>query len=103
MIFTSGEPYDRPPLIAQIAVPIEALFLINTLLYTSRPPSSIKDIAPPRPVPLVDNSSNPQQRFSLFSNKLSSICMYGACRYLQAPIAPPPLLVVQLLPINLVL
>ena len=59
------------------------------------------DIAPPRPVPVVDNSSKPQHRFSLFWNRLPSICIYGECRYLQAPIAPPPLLVVQLLPINL--
>ena len=56
-----------------MAVPIEALFLIKILLYTSRPPLSINDIAPPRPVPVVDCSSNAQHRFSLSSNKESSI------------------------------
>ena len=58
---------------AHMAVPIEALFFINVVFNTVSAPSSIKDIAPPRPVPVVDSSSNPQHRFSLSSNRESSI------------------------------
>ena len=58
---------------AHIAVPIEAELEIKVVFLTSSEPSSIKDIAPPRPVLVVDNSSKPQHKFSLFSNKEFSI------------------------------
>ena len=86
-----------------MAVPIEALFSIKVVFNTVSEPSSINDIAPPRPKPVVDSSVNAQHKFSLSLNNESLIIIYGACKYLQAPIAPPPLLVVQLLPMNLVL
>ena len=57
----------------QIAVPIEALFLMKVVFNTVKEPSSINDIAPPRPVPPVDSSVNDQHKFSFLSNRESLI------------------------------
>ena len=56
-----------------MAVPIEAELAMNVVFKTMMEPSSINEIAPPRPVPVVDNSSSAQHKFSLFANKQFSI------------------------------
>ena len=47
---------------------VEAALAIKVVFLTSRVPSSINEIAPPRPVPEVDNSSKAQQLLALSSN-----------------------------------
>ena len=82
---------------AYIAWPLAAVFLMNSVLYIFKLPSSITEIAPPRPVPLL-SSIIFQQLLLFFSNFELFIVIWYVERWSHAPIAPPPLSVVQLFP-----